>query len=79
MNLRAATFLSLLFLAACNEEENHTIEYFLENEHERATMIEACEVQDRSGVDANCRNATEAAAKARRIKRLETAKRLYGE
>lgn len=48
-----------VFLSSCkeDEEQNHTVQYFLDNEDERAAMLEKCEVIDNAAFDANCMNA----------------------
>lgn len=60
MMYRVSLLIVGVLLAGCQEEEIHTVQYYVDNEAERIERIEKCEVQDRSDDDANCVNARKA-------------------
>jgi len=80
---KSLAFISLLVLSACKEEENRTVEFFLENPEMRSETLAKCEVTDGSMLDANCKNAQEAefqsAEEAARKKNLSDMNTLFGD
>lgn len=81
--IKSLAFISLLVLSACKEEENRTVEFFLENPESRAEALAKCEVTDGSMLDANCKNAQDAefqsAEDAVRKKNLSDMNSLFGD
>lgn len=58
--IQSLAIIALLAVSACKEEENRTVEFYLENADERAEVLAECEVTDGSVLEANCKNAQEA-------------------
>ncbi len=74
------TFAASVLLAGCKEEaENHTVEYFIANPAERATMLATCEVSDGSSEEANCINADLAEQQSKRDQDQEGFRKTFGE
>ncbi|WP_298921057.1 EexN family lipoprotein [uncultured Roseobacter sp.] len=75
--------IALLTLSACNEEENRTVEFYLQNTDVRAEVLAKCEVADGSVLEANCKNALEAKAQSAettaREKNLSDMNNLFGD
>ncbi|MFK7941501.1 MAG: EexN family lipoprotein [Paracoccaceae bacterium] len=59
-HIQTLAIMALLAVSACKEEENRTVEFYLENADVRAEVIAKCEVTDGSVLEANCKNAREA-------------------
>ncbi|MEP3329829.1 EexN family lipoprotein [Sedimentitalea sp.] len=75
--------ISLLAVSACQEDENKTVEFFLENPEARAEILAKCEVTDAATLDANCKNALDAEIRsseaATRKKNLSDMNTLFGD
>ncbi|MBY6141963.1 EexN family lipoprotein [Leisingera daeponensis] len=64
-------------ISAC-KEENRSVEYFVQNEAERAAVLKKCELSDGANLDANCTNAWRAQEKVQIDRERQAAKRLFG-
>lgn len=60
MMYRVSILIVSVLLSGCQEEEVHTVEYFVNNEAQRTERMATCELQDRADEDANCANARSA-------------------
>ncbi|UWQ86020.1 EexN family lipoprotein [Leisingera caerulea] len=65
-------------VAAC-KEENQSVEYFVQNDAERAAVLKECELSDGADLDANCTNAWQAQEKVQIDRERQAAKRLFGD
>ena len=85
LNLRLLTAMPLLLvISACKEDEpNHTVQYFQENNQAREETLANCEVMDDAISEANCVNAIEAAQiiarEQDRQSKRDAVKSLYGD
>lgn len=81
--IQTFTIVALVFVSACQEDENKTVEFFLENPEVRAETLAECEVSDGATLDANCNNALEAEVRsseaATRKKNLSDMNTLFGD
>ena len=84
-NLKLLTAVPLLLVvSACKEDQpNHTVQYFQENNQARKEVLAKCEVMDEASSDANCVNAIEAAQiiarEQDRQSKKDAVKSLYGD
>ncbi|WP_299960853.1 EexN family lipoprotein [uncultured Roseobacter sp.] len=82
-HINSFAIIALLAVSACKEEENRTVEFYLQNADVRAEMLAKCEVIDGSVLEANCRNAQEAevqsAQETSRKKNLSDMNTLFGD
>lgn len=82
-HINSFAIIALLAASACKEEENRTVEFYLQNVDVRAEVLAKCEVIDGSVLEANCKNAQEAevqsAETSARKKNLSDMNTLFGE
>ena len=82
-HIKSFAIIALLAVSACKEEENRTVEFYLENADVRAEVLAKCEVTDGSVLEANCKNAREAeiqsAEETSRKKNLTDMNTLFGD
>lgn len=82
-HIKSLAIIALLAVSACKEEENRTVEFYLQNADVRAAVLAKCEVKDGSVLEANCKNALEAEAQTAettaREKNLSDMNTLFGD
>ncbi len=82
-HIKSYAIIALLAVSACKEEENRTVEFYLQNADARAEVLAKCEVTDGSVLEANCKNAQEAelqsAEETSRKKNLTDMNTLFGD
>ena len=82
-HIKSFAIIALLAVSACKEEENRTVEFYLQNADVRAEVLAKCEVTDGSVLEANCKNALEAEAQnaetTARKKNLSDMNTLFGD
>ncbi|UTS79111.1 EexN family lipoprotein [Phaeobacter piscinae] len=76
---RLITAVCFVALAACNEEENKTVEHFIGAPAERAETLAECETLDAAAADADCANAQTAENLAESNANLDAAQRYFGD
>lgn len=82
-HIKSFAIIALLAVSACKEEENRTVEFYLQNADARAEVLAKCEVTDGSVLEANCKNAQEAEVQSKetsaRKKNLSDMNTLFGD
>lgn len=82
-HINSFAIIALLAVSACKEEENRTVEFYLQNADVRAEVLAKCEVTDGSVLEANCRNAqaaeVQSAQETSRKKNLSDMNTLFGD